>query len=83
MKTFREFLKQKAVSEGLWLPDSAAVLGLSRINTLPTTNAGRKKLHPHPVKALPPVKPLALTVPKVVPPRSIPQIQIPFRTRSS
>lgn len=73
MMSFKQFV---AMQEGLWLPDRAAVSGLSKINPFPTTNAHRKKLVPKKVKAPPPVSPFKATVRQVVPPHSIPK----FRT---
>ena len=56
---FQEWL---AVREGLWMPDKAAVPGLSRLNVTPMTNTQRKRLVSKPVKLPNPFKP---TVAKV------------------
>jgi len=58
--TFYEWLALK--SEGLWLPDKAAVPGMSRINPFPATQERLKAIAPKKPK---PPKPFTPTVAKV------------------
>ncbi len=61
MKTFQEFLAQRATTEGLWLNDKNALPGMSRLNVTPFTNKKRKR---HVAKIKPP-KPYPAGVPTV------------------
>lgn len=74
MMTFSEYMKSKAVEEGLLLPDKPIRPGVPRINTTALTNAQRRKLHPKPVKAPPPIAPFKATVTQVVPSSLIPKM---------
>jgi hypothetical protein len=59
LPTFQEWL---SVREGLWLPDKAAIPGMSRLNPFPTT---QKHLKAHaPAKPKPP-NPFKPTIAKV------------------
>lgn len=71
MMTFSEYLKARGLGEGLLLPDKPIRPGVPRINVTPFTNAQRRKLHPKPVKAPPPVPPFKATLPQVVPPKMV------------
>lgn len=51
MKTFQEWLAERTKSEGLWLNDKNAVIGLSRLNPLPKNSAVNKSLAKGPAKA--------------------------------
>ncbi len=75
MMSFSQFIKSKAVEEGLLLPDKPIRPGVPRINTTPLTNAQRRKLHPKPVKAPPPVPPFKTTIPQVVPPKFVAKLK--------
>lgn len=78
MKKFSEFVKAKAVEEGLLMPDKAAASGVSKINPFPTTNAHRKKITPKPIKPVPPMQSFVSTVPQVVTDKVIPKNLKPF-----
>lgn len=57
LRRFREFM----IKEGLLFPDKPPRKGMSRINVLPTTDAGRMNLHPKPIKKPPKPAPPTIT----------------------
>ena len=72
------------MSESLFSPTRPPLVGMSRLNSLPTTDAHRKRMHtPKPLKALSPFRPVARMkptvqhVPEIVPQHIIPNVKPP------
>lgn len=79
LPTFSEYV---AMREGLLSPTRSPLVGISRLNALPTTDAHRKQMHPpKPVKARNPFKPVARMKPtvqhvtEIVPQHIIPKLK--------
>jgi hypothetical protein len=64
-----------AASEGLMMPDKAAVVGMSRVNPLPTTNIHRKRLHAETVKPPKSFAPMVQKVAEIVPNKPISKLK--------
>jgi hypothetical protein len=75
--TFSEYV---AMREGVLSPTRPPLKGMPRINTLPTTDAHRKRLHPKPVKVVNMLKPTVRHVAEIVPQNIIPKLK-PTRPR--
>lgn len=71
LPTFHEWLARR--DEGLLLPDRLPAKGMIRINTFPTTDTHRKKLHPKPPKKPKPFAPTVRAVKEIVPNKLIPK----------
>lgn len=61
--------------EGLLLPDRPPLTGMSRINTTPSTDAQRKRLHPKKVKPPKLFKPTVRAVKEIIPNTFIPKLK--------
>lgn len=71
LATFTEFV---AAREGQLLPDRPLASGMSRLNTLPTTDAQRSRLRTQPVRSSAPLKPSLSPVAQVVPQQLVPKV---------
>jgi hypothetical protein len=61
--------------EGMFLPDRPPAKGIPKLNTLPTTNAHRKRLHAKPVKPPTLFPPTVRKVKEIVPNKLIPKLK--------
>lgn len=70
---FSEWLARR--DEGLLLPDRPPLKGMSRINTTPSTDAQRRRLHPKKVKPPKLFPPTVRAVKEIVPNKLIPKLK--------
>jgi hypothetical protein len=76
--TFSEWLAQR--DEGYLLPNRPTRKGLSRINSLPTTDTHRKRLHVKPPKTPKPFAPTIRKVAEIVPQKAVAKLdRLPSR----
>jgi len=73
LPTFQEWLARR--DEGLLLPDRPPLKGMIRVNTLPTTDAHRKRPHVKAVKKPKPFAPTVRKVKEIVPQKLIPKLK--------
>lgn len=78
--TFKEYV---AMREGVLSATRPPLKGMSRINTLPITNAQRKRLHTKPGQSPSPFKPTVRAVAEIVPQATIPKLKPRLPQRSS
>jgi hypothetical protein len=71
--TFKEWLARR--DEGFLLPDRPPLMGMSKINSTPNTDAQRKRLHPKKVEPPNLFKPTVRAVKEIVPKKLIPKLQ--------
>lgn len=69
--TFSEWLARR--DEGFLLPDRPPRKGMTRINSFPTTDRHRRRLHVKPAKKPKPFAPTVRAVKEIVPQEMIPK----------
>ena len=71
----KEWLGQR--DEGFLLSDRSPLKGLPRINTMPMTDARRKRLHPKKVQPPKSFQPTVQKVREIIPAKIIPKLKSP------